>query len=305
MSRPTGEVASTRTILRRLPVALVLVVWFLVDIGRVRPFVEQPEALFLDAHVYLRAAAAWLGDGNPWAAEFGGWLFAGPPLTLLPYAPLTLMPEPMAVVLLGVLGLLAVVATILALDYPFYWLLFPPFVEAVLVANPDAFVVLFLGLSPRLVAAIAPILKVYAAVPLLALRQWRPLLVAAVLILLTLPILPWADFLAHYGEITAVLAEQSLTHISAWGVWPLVVIVVIALVALGRRRAGYLAVPALWPHAQLHYATIAVPEARPALIALAYAVPIPYAAPIGLIAYAVTLRLQHRWPALRVLHRPV
>jgi len=51
-------------------------------------------------------------------------------------------------------------------------------------------------------------------------------------------------------------------------------IAVVALLALGLRRAGWLAVPLLWPSTQIHYMALAMPGLTPYL-ALAWCIPMP------------------------------
>lgn len=50
--------------------------------------------------------------------------------------------------------------------------------------------------------------KVYAAIPLLLLRRWRPLVIAGVIIVVTAPLLPWGAYFAQFPTIQAHLIEQ-------------------------------------------------------------------------------------------------
>lgn len=51
-----------------------------------------PDRLGIDAHIYQMAARAWLTGQDPWGATWQGYLFAAPPMTLLPYAPFAWLP---------------------------------------------------------------------------------------------------------------------------------------------------------------------------------------------------------------------
>jgi hypothetical protein len=67
-----------------------------------------------------------------------------------------------------------------------------------------------------------------------------------------------------------------------------------ALVLLGRREGGWLAVPAAWPLTQTGYHAIALPVMRNPLITLALSVPVPLVAPLAIIAYAALRTLRGR-----------
>ena len=69
----------------------------------------------------------------------GGNYFAAPPPTLLPVAPFALLPEPLGLVLLTALVVVASVATIRLLRLPWWWILFPPLVQCLISANVQAF----------------------------------------------------------------------------------------------------------------------------------------------------------------------
>ena len=76
----------------------------------------------------------------------------------------------------------------------------------------------------------------------------------------------------------------------------LVPFAVVFLILLGRRRAAWLLVPALWPDAQLHYASIAMPIlAEVPLIAFALAMPqLPWLVVAGLGGQVAIDRLARR-----------
>ncbi len=124
-----------------------------------------------DAHIYYRATQAWLGGADPWGASYQGVKFAAPPPTLLFMAPMSLLPENVAVPLTVALAVLAAVFALRHLRLPAYWLLFPPLVEGVTVGNPDI-IVLAVLLTP--VSFLAPLAKIYAAVPLASWADGHP-----------------------------------------------------------------------------------------------------------------------------------
>jgi hypothetical protein len=169
--------------------------------------------------------------------------------------------------------------------------LFPPISDSLIVLNPDVVVVGLLVALPRLAPA-AVVLKVYAAVPLALTQRWRPLLIGLLLSLLSVPW--WPDFLAASPSIEGSLATQSFGGLSAWGTW-LLIPTVLALVALWKRGAEWLAVPALWPYTQLHYAAIALPvAAKDPVVAFLLSFPVVFLAPIATIYYAVKVIASRR-----------
>src|SRR6185503_13490226 len=109
--------------------------------------------------------------------------------------------------------------------------------------------------------ATAVVGRIYSIVPLVLLRKWRSLLLAGVAIVLTAPFLAWGTYIRDLPTINATLAAQSGGGNSALAVPILIPFAVVGLVLLGRRKAAWLAVPALWPNAQEYYAVIALPVA--------------------------------------------
>ncbi len=70
---------------------------------------------------------------------------------------------------------------------------------------------------------------------------------------------------------------------------------VVALVALWKRGAEWLAVPALWPYTQLHYAAIALPvAAKDPVVAFLLSFPVVFLAPIATIYYAIKVVASRR-----------
>jgi hypothetical protein len=130
-------------------------------------------------------------------------------------------------------------------------------------------------------------------------RRWPALALAAIVVVATLPILPWARFVTEAGTIAATLARQD--HGDAVFGDPLLMGAgIVALASLGVRRALWLAVPLLWPYAQPIYKTMTLPVLSPVL-ALAWALPVSGATLVGVIALAALVMLDRVRPLPRWL----
>jgi hypothetical protein len=250
----------------------------------------------IDLRVYRAAAEAALAGGDPWAVRVDGIPFAAPPPTVLAYLPAALLPEGVATVLYGAVMLAAAVIAIRAVRLPLWWLLFPPISESLIVLNPDVLVVALLVAFPRF-ASLSVVLKVYAAVPLALSGRWRALAGGLLLCLLSAPL--WPAFLAAGSSVQESFVQFTYGGTSAWGTW-LMVPTVLALVVLYRRGAEWLAVPAVWPYTQLHYAAVALPvAARNPVVAFLLAFPVALFPPIATIYYAAYVVISGRLAAYR------
>ena len=115
---------------------------------------------------------------------------------------------------------------------------------------------------------LAAVLKVYAVVPLAAQRQWSAISLTALAFAVTLLIAPglWITYLTHFAGISSSLASEANGGFSAWSQpWPLLVATAVSLLVIAmqnRRAAGWLAVPALWPASEYHYATMVLQSRR-------------------------------------------
>jgi hypothetical protein len=235
-----------------------------------------------DARLYIEASRLWLAGGNPWGFLIDRSGYAAPPPSLIPVAPLTLLPSSIASYVMVAGAALAVVLTIRRLGLPWWWLLFPPLLDAVWSGTLDAYLVLLIVSGQGWLAALA---KISAAVPLVLLGRWRPLFILAAALVLTAPFLPWSAFLDALPVVAERFTVQARGGMSATSIPVLIPVAVLALLLLGRSRAAWLAVPAAWPSTQWYYGVLALP-ALPAspFVAAAMAVPIPGIIVAGLAA---------------------
>jgi hypothetical protein len=262
-----------------------LAVWF-ASISLVRASVLVTGEAGFDGRLYLRATRAWLDGQDPWIL-IGPQRFAAPPPTLIPMTPIALLPEDVGVAVLLIAAVVGAIATIRLLHLPWWWLLFPPLVDGMWNANPQTLLVplILVGAGP-----IAAFLKVYAIVPIALTLRWRALLVTGALLLVTAPMLPWASYIRQFGDLSAVLANQSDGGLSATAIPLLIPIGVLALILCGRERAAWLAVPVLWPSTQWYYSTLAMP-ALTAIGGALMAVPVPG---FAVVAAAIAIAAEHR-----------
>ena len=211
--------------------------------------------------------------------------------TLIPFAPVALLPEDGAVAAVAILCFCGAVATVRFLRLPWWWILFPPMTQALLSANIQTLLVPLLVVGQ---GSLATFLKVYAAVPMAILGRWRECLVTLVALVISAPVLPWGEFFDELPTITANLAEQ--THYAL--PTPILVmaapLALVALTSLKRDVAAWMAVPALWPSQQYYYGTLAM-GTRSSLAAAIVAFPIPGSGLLALLVLAaVTWRHEGR-----------
>jgi hypothetical protein len=281
--------------IRSLVVRYGLPVWFaahsFIAIGN---SVRDTSLLYFDARLYLLATKAWLAGDDPWSVQLAGNYFAAPPPSMLPLAPVALLPIDLGVAVVAGAVIVASIVTVRLLRLPWWWLLFPPLVQSFLSANVQSLLIPLI-LVP--LGAVAALLKAYAVVPLVILRRWRALAVAAAVVIVTAPLLPWSTYIAEFGQINARLIEQTDDAL------PTIVLAIaapFALVALwivGRERAAWLAVPALWPSQQYYYGSLAM-GATSALAAAIVAFPIDGSGLIALLVLAAVTWLRGEHPSL-------
>ncbi len=261
-----------------------LAVWFGI-ISAMRLSILVTGSPGFDGRLYLKATRAWLAGTDPWVF-IDTQRFAAPPPSLVPLAPVAVLPEEVGVAVMIVLAALGAFATIRLLRLPLWWLLFPPFVDGVWNGNPQTLIVplILVGAGP-----IAAFLEIYALVPMIFTLRWRAILVTAAALLLTAPFLPWASYIAQFTDLSAALGSQSDGGLSATAIPWLLPVAIVALVLCGRERAGWLAVPVVWPATQWYYSTLALPALTPIAAAI-LAIPVPGAAVLAAVAVAVARR---------------
>jgi hypothetical protein len=281
----------------------VLVVWFTVMSAWriIGPAIKGPVDFGWDAVAYARAARALLDGGDPWAAGIPHGTYAAPPTSLLPFLPFAYVPEWIVQVVWVALAALSALFICRRLGLPLWWFLFPPLLLA-LVAGSSALplaALLVRGGVAEDAAAIAG--RVYSAVPLAILGRWKGLVGGAVVMLATAPLLEWDRYIREFPVISSTLAAQSGGGNSAYAVPLLIPVAVMGLLLVGRRKAAWLAVPALWPNAQEYYAVIALPVAAEVPIAtIAMATPLtPGIIAVGIFMQGAWDRWNARKGALR------
>lgn len=292
---------------QRLSIAtqLGLVAWFLYSDLRILADTVMPfDAFGGDGLLYSRAAAAWLDGADPWDVTVNGLVYlAAPPPTLIPFVLTAWMPETLVRSIWVLIGFAAVVMTVRRLRLPIWCVLFPPSIFAVLHGSIEPVMVLCLVSRWR---SLAPLMKLYAIIPMAINGQWRALVWSAAVLVVSAPFLPWAQFAAHAPEIVPRLVEQTGGGYSAIGDWPLTAAVIVSLCLIDRRVAAFAIVPALWPNSAPQYAAMLLPVAhRLPVVALFLAVPTTRgAAAAGIVVTAliragVTIADK---PARRALH---
>ena len=213
-----------------------------------------------------------------------GVYYAAPPPTLLAFVPFVWMP-PLVVSLVWVIGsfILAVLA-IRSLRLPLWWVAFPPIVDGALTATRmwRSWRSLSWPAADWVRRAVPQDLRPRADAGRASVATGR---FAAALLLATAFVLPWAAWFAELPTITQHLTNTSRTT-SVYGRPVLMAIAVVALLSLGTRRAGWLAVPLLWPSTQLHYVAISVPGLTPYL-ALLWCIPVPEVWLVSTCAFAL------------------
>ena len=261
-----------------------LAVWFFVVTGVRLSFLDftHVDRWFLDGQLYLEATRVWLAGGDPFTVVVHRLSLAAPPPTFLPLVPFAILPPALGLALLAVALVVSAVLTIRLLGLPWWWLAFPPLVECVITGNVHG-LLLPLMLTGR--GWLAVLLKIYAVVPLAFLGQWRQLLLAAVAILVTVPILPWGSFISKYADISARYAETSRAGLPFEALVAFAPLALLAFLIVGREKAAWMAVPALWPSPQPYYSTLGMPTRSAAAMAV-IAIPLPQPGLFALFALA-------------------
>ena len=253
-------------------------------------YITEWSTVFFDARLYMASTRAWLQGANPWEVHYHGVYYSAPPPSLLPLAPFAVLPAPIDWQVLGLFCVGATILTIRMLRLPWWWLLFPPVVQGVLSGNVQ---MLLIPLILRGGGWLAGLLKIYALVPLALLGMWRHVAATLVLILLTVPILPWGTYIASFNAINDRLQTQTGYGMSFQQSVILLLPAAAALAVIGREKAAWLAVPALWPSQQWYYSSLALPL-RSALVGAVIAIPTSGSGALALFVYAIAVIARRR-----------
>ena len=247
-------------------------------------WVIRPLTLGIDARHYQRATYEWLAGGDPWSVVEQGFSYAAGPHTLLLYAPTSWLPLQISTAVWLAIGGAASIWLIRRLHLPVWWVLFPPLSHAIWNGNPQTLMLALLVVGTSVAAGLAAITKLYALLPIAF--HPRRLLVAGLILLVTLPIVPWQLYLEHGLGAGAHL--QTAWNGSAWRFPILVPPTLLALWVLRRNGAEWFSVPAIFPATQFYYVSTALPAmvGRP-LIAAILAVPMPLLTPLVLWGLAL------------------
>lgn len=229
------------------------------------------ELLGVDAAIYYRAATAYARGLSPWDALVvspGGheYHFAALPPTVLVMLPFTAMNERAFVWLWLALSVGSAFWIVRRLKLQWWWVMFPPLIEGVYVANPQIVLLALLLAGWSLLAALAPMLKIYAVVPLVGERRYGALLLTLGLLAASVLVAPglWSEYVARNGEISGRIIEEAEGGYSAFGSPEFTLLITAAagialLAAVDLSAAGWLAAPAVFPAAQFHLSTMAMP----------------------------------------------
>lgn len=246
-------------------------------------YVENPQLLWPDAHIYYQATQAWVTGANPWEAEFHGIGFGAPPPALLLNLPLLPLGENAAVAVWVGGSFAAVLFLLRRFRLPWWWVSFYPIAEGWTASSPDLVLAALVYVNA---GAIAAFTKPYSIPALLSERRWRAMAVAAVLGILTLPLLPWGLFFESRDIIATTFDEWAYPN-SAWGEPLLMFGAAIALILVRWRRGLALLAPAILAQ-QPHYAVFSLSVISGSWILAAFmTLPIAGAAAIGTMLYAL------------------
>jgi hypothetical protein len=263
-------------------------------------FIGRDFAIYRNAAIALLKDGDPWSASAPWNGT--DWHFAAPPTSAQLFVPSTWVGSAVAWPIFAVISVAVASLALRRLSLPIWWLLFPPMAEGLVAGNPQILVfgLLVLGSTTRrgrlveatktaiAAQAIAVGLKVYGIVPILARREWRAVAGSIGLVAVSIVVAPgvWQHYVASFTSIsgrvvaesngglsaalflqprifgTALPSSESLRLAAGLLMYGLIVALVLIVALRDLRAAGWLAAPLLWPAAEYHLATMAIPIAR-------------------------------------------
>jgi hypothetical protein len=217
-----------------------------------------------DGSLYREGAAAWLAGIDPWSVGPSKAHFSGAPSTILAYVPTALIPDAVWRPISFVLDIGLAVVILRRLKLGWWWLAYPPLTIAIFLGQPG---VIVLGLLLLGGAWFAPAIKVYALVPLVVARRWKTALAGVAIIAATFALAPalWLEYLRQLPALT----ERLYAELHDSPNIPLSITAAVAFLVVWRlspRIAPWLAIAALWPTWEYHYAIYSLPTLNPVLL---------------------------------------
>lgn len=254
-------------------------------------WIAKLDVLAIDARHYQRAANAWLSGQNPFLVMEGTTPYLSGPHTLLFYAPTSLLPLPVATAIWMAIGIGAAAWMVRRLKLPIWWLLFPPLAHSLWNGNPQSVALALLVLGGPVASALAVAVKLY--VGLVLVFRPRMAIVAGLLLVATMPLVPWQSYLEQSSVVSDNISSS--WNGSAWRFPPLVLPTLWGLWMLRRRGGEWFTVSAVFPLTQFYYVAMSVPAlvGRPVLAAL-LALPVPLMTPFVVIALAIQVWREQR-----------
>ena len=249
-----------------------------------------------DAWLYREGSVSWIAGLDPWSAGTAVAHYSGSPLTVLAFAPATLLPEQLF--RWGFVGLSAIALLHAFRHRPVFWL-YPPTVLNVAGGNPGGIMVALLMSDSTWARGFASWVKTYAALPALGERAWRGLGATAFLAVLSAVAFPdlWLTYLREFPQIGARLLDEvghNGTIYEAPQLVPFAVLALAYLVRIDPRAAAWLAIPALWPAQEFSNALLLAPIVGPWTALIVVIRPAASGATLAVIAYAATRYVRRR-----------
>ena len=259
-----------------------------------------------DAHTYYRGAAAWLAGRDPWQAiyQVGGatYHFAALPWALPFIAPITLLPESIAVTTMVLLAAVAAAVILRCLGLPVRWFIFPPLVHGILNGNPIVMCVAMILVNWPVAVLIRPQL-IWA---LIGERRWRTILAGGAIAAVLVAFVPIGTFLGDLKSVTGNYQDESAGGSSGGTALALVtgIVAVLVIAIRNQRTAGWLATIAAWPLNSWYGGIAALPVLTP-LLAIGLSLLVVGLPVWTIVLFAVAQGVVQRVPVSRAFLEPL